>query len=501
MTHRLGLRMQILLALAGILLMSYVPLFFAIAGVTRATLLASRERAARSLGRAIAAHVADAEASGAPGQLSDVLGSHAGEGGARALAIFGADGRRVAGAGNAEELAALRVPQPPYRESSGPARGVRGRAFDVVVPDPRGVVVIRFGTDDETVNATPLVKVVALYMLVFALALLVFAYFVLTRLLVRPIEEVSAATDRVASGARTFSIPKRGAREVVDLAVSVDAMATRLLDDDRKLRAKVDELVATTRRLTEAQEHLARSERLASVGRLAAGLAHEIGNPLTAIMGMHELVEDPSLPAEERSDFLSRMKRETERIHGVLRDLLDFARPEASQGEAQGGCLVAEVAADVNSLALPQKSFREVELIHDLGEPGLAVGLSAARLTQVLLNLVMNAGAELEASSSPKRTIFLRARREGKTVRIEVEDTGRGVPEELRARIFEPFVTTKEVGEGTGLGLAVCRGIVEAAGGTIVLDPKYMHGARFVIHLPSAAGADVSPESRRPRSR
>ena len=110
--------------------------------------------------------------------------------------------------------------------------------------------------------------------------------------------------------------------------------------------------------------------------------------------------------------------------------------------------------------------------------------LPASRLTQVLLNLVLNAGAAVATKGAGRVT--LRARSAGDRVRIEVEDDGPGVAPEVRGRLFEPFVTTKDVGEGTGLGLAVCRGLVESAGGEIDLDRTYEGGARFVVTLPAA---------------
>jgi C4-dicarboxylate-specific signal transduction histidine kinase len=123
-------------------------------------------------------------------------------------------------------------------------------------------------------------------------------------------------------------------------------------------------------------------------------------------------------------------------------------------------------------------------------------------LTQVLLNLTLNAGDALQSSPSSPTTrapsVTIRAALADGRVRIEVEDTGPGIAVEVRERIFEPFVTTKEVGSGTGLGLAVCRGIVESAGGDIAIDDAYLHGARFVILLREAGGTSSPNERSRP---
>jgi signal transduction histidine kinase len=369
-----------------------------------------------------------------------------------------------------------------------------GRALDILLPSGAdGAVLVRVRAEDDPGRTAQLVRGVALYMTVFALALLVFAYIALTRAIVRPIEQLARSADRVASGARDLDVPSFGAREVAELGASVRAMASRLLAEEKKLRRKVDELTTATTRLGETREQLAGSERMASVGRLAAGVAHEIGNPIAAIMGMHDLLEDADTSEETRADFLRRMRKETERIHVVVRDLLDFARPEhapqSSPSLRTAVASVSEVIDDAVNLVRPQKEFKSIDTRLEV-DRDLSVSLSPQRLTQVLLNLLLNAGSALQASSGA-RTVIVRAKRHDSQVRIEVEDNGPGVPEGLASRIFDPFVTTKDVGAGTGLGLAVCRGIVEGAKGRIFVDPSYEGGARFVVELPSASsGAD-----------
>ncbi|CAN5923871.1 hypothetical protein BH11MYX4_BH11MYX4_31050 [soil metagenome] len=482
-----GLRVQILLALGGVILVAYVPLFFAIAQVTRANALAYREESARALGRAVAAHVGDLATSD-PQAIASRLDSHVGEGGALAIAVDGSGCAVEASAGPAAEVAALHAPAKPYGEAAtriATRAGTRG--LDVVLPAGERAVLVRVRTDEDATRSADVVRGIALYMGVFALALLVFAYSLLTRGIVKPIELLARAADRVASGERSLELPSTGAREIADLGASVRSMAARLIADEKKLRAKVDELTTTTQRLGETREQLAGSERMASVGRLAAGVAHEIGNPIAAIMGMHDLIEDAETPEETRADFLKRMRKETERINVVVRDLLDYARPESGPPSGRlAAANVAEVAADALALVRPQKEWKGIDVRVDI-PADVEVMLSPPRLTQVLLNLLLNAAAALaDQPSDAARTLTVRAQRSGEaTVRIEVEDDGPGVPEPLRDRIFDPFVTTKDVGSGTGLGLAVCRGIVEGAGGRISVDATYTQGARFVVTLPA----------------
>ncbi|MBN9160659.1 MAG: HAMP domain-containing histidine kinase [Myxococcales bacterium] len=481
-----GLRLQILLALAGVMLVAYVPLFFAIAQVTRGTSLAYREDAARSLGRAVAAHVAGVRVTD-PSALDRTIASHVGEGGALAIGVYGPDGETVATRGLPAEVSLLRAPARPYGEAATRVTSPSGRALDVVIPSGEdGAVLVRVRAEDDPARTSQLVRGVALYMTVFAIAILAFAYIVLTRAIVRPIEELARAADRVASGGRDLDLPSQGAREIAELGSSVRAMTARLLKEEQALRSKVEELTTTTKRLGETREQLAGSERMASVGKLAAGVAHEIGNPIAAIMGMHDLIEDAETTDDVRADSLKRMRKETERIHVVVRDLLDYARPEESPAAIRPArALVSEVIDDALNLVRPQREFKAIETKVDL-EPDLAVALSPQRLTQVLLNLLLNAGAAISVAASDKTpTVTVRAKRlEDGVVRIEVEDNGPGVPKDIAPRIFDPFMTTKDVGAGTGLGLAVCRGIVEGAKGRIFVDADYADGARFIVELP-----------------
>ena len=482
-----GLRLQIILALAGLMLLAFVPLYVAVASLTRATVMGAREGAARSVVRAIALHVADARRGGDE-EVRRVLELHVARGSVDALAVFDPKHALLTSAGGASSHDM--APRADERAELVRAGGLR--MFEMTVAAGDVSLVARVRADEDGEGGAPLVRLVALYMTIFALALLTFAYFALTRLIVRPVDALVRAADRVASGSRTLVIPNAGARELAQLGASVQAMTSKLVADEADMRAKVEELTRTTQRLRDAQSQLARSERLASVGRLAAGVAHEIGNPIAAIMGMEELLLGGDLPADTQRDFLERMTRETERIHTVVRDLLDFARPEQEPKAGEPPSMPADVAsvvADVVALVKPQKDFRSVTVKTDVtldSGAALVVQLSSARLTQVILNVVLNAGSAL-ASAHREGSVVIRVRAaHGNTrVRIEVEDDGPGVPVALHDRIFEPFMTTKDVGEGTGLGLSVCRGLVEAAGGSIGIDPSYENGARFYIELPS----------------
>jgi signal transduction histidine kinase len=478
---RAGLRLQILLLLGGLLLVTFVPLFYAVATYASFTLRQVRETHAQALGRAVAGHVAEARTHRSPDELLSLLGAEVGAQGVAAIGTYDADGRSVARAGEPYIVDLLPSTVQPGREAVLELE--QRSALEVIVPGNNGAVAAILRTDDAAARAAPLVRLLGLYSLLVGLALLVAAYFALTRLIVRPLDGLARAAERVALGARHFSVPRGGARELTELGSNLHIMTEHLIREEEALRAKVDEVERATVSLKEAQDRLIRSERLASVGRLAAGLAHEVGNPIAALLGLEDLLLEGGLDAAEQQDFLQRMRKETERINRILRDLLQFARPGEKHelvGAAHGS--VAEAVADTAALIAPQKAMRDVELELSVPDGLPAVALSAEQLMQLVLNLLLNAVDALDGGGR----VRVAATRTGQGVQLVVEDNGPGVAAEVRGRLFEPFVTTKEIGKGTGLGLAVCRGLVEAVGGTIALDVEYQGGARFVVELPDA---------------
>jgi signal transduction histidine kinase len=476
-----GLRLQILLLLGGLMLLAFVPLFIAVATYTRLTLQQVRESSAEALGRAVAGHVAEARETRSATDLSSLLEAEIGTEGVEALGVFDKQGRPVARSGDPTAVAALEGPFDPNKEAAFEVETSHGRAVAVAVPGKHGLVIAVVRTDDQSARAAPLVRLVGLYTAVVALALLLLAYFALTRSIVRPLDDLARAAERVAQGARRLDVPAGGPRELSELGRSLRTMTEKLLSEEEALRKKITEVERATRRLREAQDRLVRSERLASVGRLAAGLAHEIGNPIAALIGLEDLLIEGGLEPAEQKDFLLRMRKETERVNRILKDLLQFARPAAkgSDGDDASPGNVETAVYDTVALLTPQKTFSEIELAVDVFPELVEVSLSREQLVQVILNLVMNAADAM----GPGGKVMIRAKPSAIGVRLEVEDNGPGVAPEVRDRLFEPFVSTKEPGKGTGLGLAVCRGLVEASGGSITLEDSEGGGARFVLEL------------------
>jgi two-component system NtrC family sensor kinase len=316
-----------------------------------------------------------------------------------------------------------------------------------------------------------------------AATVLLLTYVLLTYFMVRPIDRLRLASERLAAGRLRTSVPVQGAAEVARLAATFNEMATQLRADRASLQDRLEELECTTAELTSTQEQLIRSARLAAVGRLSAGVAHEIGNPLAAIRGLLDLMQTGDLNPEETKEFVGRIQRESERIHHTIRDLLDFSRNDlAHEGRVESSADISEVVSDTVKLIDRQTRFHDIELALALDDGLPRVRGDHERLRQLLLNLLFNAADALGG----KGRIEVRASNGSGVVQLIVEDDGPGIDRDILAQVFDPFVTTKAAGQGTGLGLAVCHTIVEQLGGSIEAENREEGGAAFEVRLPAA---------------
>jgi C4-dicarboxylate-specific signal transduction histidine kinase len=272
-----------------------------------------------------------------------------------------------------------------------------------------------------------------------------------------------------------------GSLEAVRLARAFNEMASMLRAERKRLVDRLAELERTTEQLASKEQQLIHGEKLASIGRLAAGIAHEIGNPLAAILGLVELLRDGGLSESESREFLVRIHRETERINDIIRDLLDFARRDVDSGALQQTADLREVIQDAVNLVRPQKESKDVAIDVNVDAAVRRVIGPQHRLTQVVLNLLLNALDALSGRGHIEIRVTLDS--DGKHALLCVQDDGPGIPAEMLDKLFDPFTTTKPVGKGTGLGLAVTHAIVDGLAGSIRADNRSEGGARFEVRL------------------
>ena len=295
-----------------------------------------------------------------------------------------------------------------------------------------------------------------------------------------------------AMGAEENEPVPEGGDALGRLGAAVNRLAGRLREERARTRAQIVSLEQANRSLREAREDLARSERLAVVGRLAAGVAHEVGNPISAVIGYAALMREGIAQGKDVSDHAERIEREAARVDRILRDLLDLARPRSAQLVRVDLQRAVDAA---RQLVLPQPAWKEITLQTALPEGLPAVPGEEHYVVQVLVNLFVN------AAKAGARTVRVSARAEEGAMLLEVADDGRGFAPEVLPQLFEPFFTTAAPGEGTGLGLALCHATMERIGGVISARAGADRGAIFELRFqrheahpgPGLSGAPAPP--------
>ena len=332
-----------------------------------------------------------------------------------------------------------------------------------------------------------------IYALLDAVVIVVFGAYFLSRYIVAPIRALDKAATRIAGGNLDERAEAHVDNEVGSLAASFNTMADRLSSEIKSLERVNEEL-------NTAQEELLRSSTLAVVGRLAAGIAHEVGNPLGAVNGYLDILARGGLSKDEERDILERSVREVSRIDFIVREFLEISRPASRPLEpVDMNSVVRETVTTLEA----HKDFRGIDTAFVLKEGLPPVLIDARKLRQVFMNILMNAAhsfAGVEGakkvtieSGTETRTVARRRRRddprfspspERDFVFVRVTDMGSGVSTEAASRIFEPFYTTKGPSMGTGLGLFVSQSIIKTYGGEITLSSSEGAGASFTVSLP-----------------
>lgn len=362
----------------------------------------------------------------------------------------------------------------------------------------RGRLEFSLSLDDINGELTVVRKFLVIYIILDSAIIIVFGFVFLSGSIINPIRRLTVAASRISDGSFGERVDIDSDNEIGLMALSFNKMAERIEEEINTLERVNSELVS-------AQAEVLRSSTLAAVGRLAAGIAHEIGNPLGAVGGYLQILERGTLDGAEEKDIIVRAGREVARIDSILREFLEFSRSEKKPLQS----------IDVNALLLDtihglegHRDFNDISVKTELGEGLPLVKINEGKLRQVFVNLLVNAAQSMsaaggagviETTTSVEKVAVkganLRRRKGDKPlsgneeiyrnyVSIRIRDNGCGVSEEDAKKIFDPFYTTKEVGKGTGLGLFVSQSILKVYGGQIDFESKVAVGSTFTVRLP-----------------
>lgn len=311
--------------------------------------------------------------------------------------------------------------------------------------------------------------------------LLVLLYFSTTRI-INPLQKMVVATHKIAKGDLSHRVEVHSKDEIGDLADSFNQMTAdlkaaneKLIEWGKTLEKKVAE---RTKELTEMQAHLIQSEKLASLGKLAAGIAHEINNPLGGILIYSHLLLEDTKKNSPSYENLKKIVKETTRCKEIVKGLLEFARPKELKILMTD---INEIVEKSLSIMERQALFQNITIkkIYSTSLPRTFA--DSTQIQQVFMNIILNAAEAMNGKGVLILKTFLDE--DGKYINIEFTDTGYGIKEEDKKRLFEPFFSTKEVGKGTGLGLAISYSIVQKHHGTIKVQSQLGKGSTFTVKL------------------
>lgn len=352
-----------------------------------------------------------------------------------------------------------------------------------------------------------------------SLVIIVFISLLLSMIVARPIERLVKITHNIASGDLDSRVEIVSKDEFGYLASAFNQMTEKLQITHRSLQGNIESLEEAYKILKETQDHLIASEKLASVGRLAAGVAHEIGNPLSSILGYTDILTMPDIDDAAKLDYIQKIQQAIDRIQKIIRELLDFSRPSSLEVHP---IHAVDVLERTITLVTHHPSFQQIQITRKV-PPNLPLVMADEHpLSQVFLNLLINAAHAInKRRKMTEKLDFVRGVHDIISVTAEIIeadskslivddnrlivgekssyqirgdsylrmrfiDKGIGIQEENLRRVFDPFFSTKNPGEGSGLGLTICHTIIERLHGVIRIDSEYNEGTVVTIQLPVA---------------
>jgi two-component system NtrC family sensor kinase len=289
----------------------------------------------------------------------------------------------------------------------------------------------------------------------------------LARGFLQPIKQLISASGQWAKGDLDYQIKISQKNEIAELAKTFNLMASSLKERDDRLKEYT-------------QQQIMKSERLATLGQLAAGVAHEINNPLGTISIYAQMVlDDLGKDNDSCRKSLKVVMKQTNRAGKIVKDLLEFARQSKPEMKILN---INDVVRKATTITTHPAELQNINLSIHLAPELPNIRGDSDKLQQVFVNIIVNALQSM--SEGGELTVGTRLTENSKFVEIEISDTGCGIPQEHLSKLFDPFFSTKTTGEGTGLGLSVSLGIVQRHNGNIDVESKVGEGSTFIIRLP-----------------
>ncbi len=342
-----------------------------------------------------------------------------------------------------------------------------------------GYLTIGFPAAQTNERISSAARMILIYIMIDGVIIFFFGIFLLSRYVVRPVQRLSQEMQTLAGGVLPRVQEPESGNEIGTLASTLKALYSELMQEQHNTASQLAEITAKNRQLEQARHEILQSEKMASVGRLAAGVAHEIGNPAGIVTGYIHMLKEGNISEDQRDDFLARMEHEVDRISATIRELLDFAQPSTKEAAP---VQLNDIINDCRALFSYQRDMSNCTIVFEPEDELPRIYANASLLRQLMVNLILNA----RDAMSDNGTIHISTRLIADDNKIEftIDDTGCGILPEHQDLIFDPFFTTKDPGQGTGLGLSNAHRIVEIHEGVITVISEPDQGTRFTITFP-----------------
>lgn len=330
--------------------------------------------------------------------------------------------------------------------------------------------------------------VILFYIILNTIFLASIGFFRFSKMMFRPLDKLISLSNNY-DDVNDLQFPTlHNNNQISQLSFSLNRMLEELKTDKKKLQHNVDSLKDANEQLIESQNQLIKAEKLAAIGRLSSGLAHEVGNPIGIVRGYMELLLDTDIPAYEKQQFISRSISELDRVDKMIRQLLDYSRSSIAISEPVE---VNAVIRDVLELITSQSKQKSINMTFSDCQADTIINVSRDHLYQVLINCILNSidsihehGKDYLGEIHTGCTSSKNADKD-KTIIIRITDNGKGITTENLKYIFDPFFTTKDIGKGTGLGLSVSNSIIESMGGQMEVTSIVDEGTTIEIKIPT----------------
>jgi signal transduction histidine kinase len=335
-------------------------------------------------------------------------------------------------------------------------------------------------------------EVLFVYLIVNLFILTVAGLYLISNIAVKPVQRMARRAEEFREEDELFFLYGDNDNEFDKLSKALNRLLKRISGDKGKLQSSIRSLEKVNMDLKQAQNDVIRAEKLASVGRLSSGIAHEVGNPIGIIIGYLELLKQKDMPDDEKNEYIIRAENEINRVNGIIRQLLDFSRPSEVKPEIVNA---HEIIEDVAEIVRFQPFTSGTDLKISLKAEEDRVLSDPNQLRQIFLNLIINAADAISSSQNKHQGKLLimsevvsepdnEAINDQPVLKISFIDNGSGIPEKNIGNIFDPFYTTKEPGKGTGLGLFVSFALLDGMGGKIKAESVDGEGTTMSVYLP-----------------